>query len=190
MHNGVESTHSDQAEALSPCLTRFTLTGNSSFAKHIYDGGAIINVHHEAVHKTAAHDYEIDILNEWSSSLADERLNEMKSQLSLNPVQTIMIVAELEGFIVGFGEIAPASNELRAVYVSPAKGRMGIGKRLLHHLEDLARSHGVDSLWLVASLNAETLYAAHGYESSGRGIHELRTGRKMTCVKMGKRLSG
>ena len=147
-------------------------------------------MHHEAVHKTAAHDYEIDILDEWSSSLTDERLNQMKSQLTFNPDHTIMIVAELDGFIVGFGEIAPAKNELRAVYVLPAKGRMGIGKRLLHHLEDLARSHGVDSLWLDASLNAEAFYAAHGYESTGRGIHELRSGRKMTCVKMGKRLTG
>ncbi len=154
------------------------------------DASAILHVHFEAVHKTAAHDYERDILNEWSSSLTDERLNLMKSQLSLNAEHTIMIVAELDGFVVGFGEIVTGSNELRAVYVLPTAGRMGIGKRLLHHLEDLARSHGVDSLWLDSSLNAEAFYAAHGYESRGRGVHELSSGRKMPCVKMGKRLSG
>jgi N-acetylglutamate synthase-like GNAT family acetyltransferase len=156
----------------------------------IDDAGAILHVHYEAVHKTAVHDYETDILNDWSSSLSEERLDQMKTQLSLNPEHTIMIVAELDGFVVGFGEIAPGNNELRAVYVLPTAGRVGIGKRILHHLEDLARSHGVDSLWLDSSTNAETFYAAHGYESTGRGTHELRSGRKMTCVKMGKRLSG
>lgn len=157
---------------------------------NVDDASSIVSVHFEAVHKTAVNDYEKEILNDWSSDLTDERIEKMKTQLSQNPEHTIMIVAELDGFVVGFGEIAPRNSELRAVYVLPTTGRMGVGKKLLHHLEDLARSLGVDSLWLDSSLTAEPFYAAHGYESTGRGIHELRSGRKMTCVKMGKRLSG
>lgn len=155
----------------------------------VADAGAILRVHFEAVHKTAAHDYESDILAEWSSDLTEQRLNQMKNQLSLNQENTVMIVVVLDGSVVGFGEIAPRNNELRAVYVLPESGRMGIGKKLLHHLEDIARSHGVESLWLDSSLNAEAFYAAHGYESTGRAMHELRSGRKMPCVKMSKRLS-
>ncbi len=95
----------------------------------VEDAAAIINVHYQAVHTTAARDYDAGTLNEWSSNATDERIDQMKSQLNLNPDHTIMIVAELDDFVVGFGEIVPGNNELRAVYVLPTTSRMGIGKK-------------------------------------------------------------
>jgi putative acetyltransferase len=152
------------------------------------DAAAIVKVHYEAVHLIASNDYEQDILNEWSSDSVD-RSTRLKTQISQNVDQTIMIVAEVDGTVVGFGEVVPDKGELRAVYVSPTAARMGIGSALLHKLENESRHHKVQKLWLDSSLTAVPFYLAHGYQSDGEGAHQLGSGRLMTCVKMHKILS-
>lgn len=154
----------------------------------VSDAASIVDVHFRAVHETAAQDYEKEILDEWSVERGEERLLRMESQLIENPDKTVMIVATIADVVVGFGEICPSLNELRAVYVSPQFDRTGVGRRLLAELEVSARANGVSELWCDSSLTAEKFYARNGFVSSGRGQHELRSGRKMACVKMTKRL--
>jgi putative acetyltransferase len=151
------------------------------------DASAIIKVHYDAVHITASKDYDEAILDDWSS-LPDDRVERLEAQIEDNPESTIMIVAEIAGAIVGFGEIAPSNNELRAVYVSPSAGRKAVGKAILQALETLARDQRVPELWLDSSLTAEPFYLAHGYLRDGQADHQLRSGRKMICIKMHKRL--
>jgi len=67
----------------------------------------------------------------------------------------LVLVAEINGKVTGFGSIVPDSNELRAVYVHPDFGRKGIGGRILSELESLAREHELPELEMDASLNAE-----------------------------------
>jgi hypothetical protein len=45
-------------------------------------------------------------------------------------------------------------------------------------------------LRLDSSLAAVDFYKANGFVETGRGDHQLRTGRMMTCVFMQKNLSG
>ena len=151
------------------------------------DAPAIIQVHYDAVHVTARKDYEQGILEDWSSKDA-ERAERMKRQIEDNPESTIMIVAEINGVIVGFGEIVPAAEELRAVYVSPSVNRMGVGRSILQELEALARQENVVNLSLDASLTAESFYTVNGYVVDERSEHILNSGRRMTCVKMHKTL--
>lgn len=154
------------------------------------DAVGILRAHHAAVRITAAKDYDKDTLEEWSdwSCDTDDRVARLEEQISNNPENTIMLVAEINGNIVGFGEVAPGIQELRAVYVSPGSGRNGIGRALLQELEAVARKQGVSRLWLDSSLTAESFYSSHGYLGDGRGEHQLRSGRKMPCVKMHKDL--
>jgi|694.fasta_scaffold142799_4 putative acetyltransferase len=151
------------------------------------DAQAIYEVHYEAVHKTAAADYELEILDEWSSNAAN-RVETLRTHIKDNPEQTVMIVAELDGRVVGFGEVVPSKNELRAVYVSPSVGRKGVGKALLYEIESIARQNQAEHLWLDSSLTAAKFYARNGYQNDGNSEHELKTGRKMQCVKMSKKL--
>jgi putative acetyltransferase len=149
------------------------------------DAAEIIQVHYQAVHITAAEDYEQNILNEWSA-FSEARIERLKTQLLTNPDKATMLVAELKNKIVGFGEIVPLNNELRAVYVSPRAARSGVGRTLLKQLEWEAAKVGVDRLWLDSSLTAAPFYLAHGYEIDERAEHELSSGRKMACIKMHK----
>jgi ribosomal protein S18 acetylase RimI-like enzyme len=40
-----------------------------------------------------------------------------------------------------------------------------------------------------ASINAEAFYRRAGYEILERGVHRLRSGREMACLKMKKTLT-
>lgn len=152
------------------------------------DAKAIVGVHYNAVHTTAAVDYEVSILDEWSSTSA-ERINKLARQIKDNPENTTMLVAELNGKIVGFCEVVPALEELRAVYVDPKASRQGVGNALLKSLEDVARKNNCKRLWLDSSLTAVPFYTAHGFINDGLGEHVLGSGQKMLCVKMHKDLS-
>jgi N-acetylglutamate synthase-like GNAT family acetyltransferase len=152
------------------------------------DARAILQVHFDAVHETARHEYEAAILDEWSIPITDTRVADMTRHMREQPDGEIMIVAECDGEVVGFGSIA-SSDELRAVYVSPRKGKSGVGTVILDRLEELAREKGWCELNLDASLNARAFYAKHGYTAKSEGLHKLRSGREMRCVHMTKKLS-
>ncbi len=152
------------------------------------DAKAIVAVHYSAVHTTAANDYAVSILDEWSSTSA-ERIDKLVLQIKDNPEKTTMLVAELNSKIVGFCEVVPTLEELRAVYVDPKASRQGVGQALLHALEEVARKNNCKRLWLDSSLTAVPFYTAHGFINDGPGEHVLSSGQKMLCIKMHKDLS-
>lgn len=154
----------------------------------ISDAEPILCAHYAAVHETAANDYPPEILDEWSTTVSAERIEKFETQLRENADKEIVVVAEGDGKIVGFGAIVPANKELRAVYVAPRVGGKGVGTAILHFLEDAARKLGVAELNLDSSLTAERFYAKQGYQVIRRGTHRLRSGREMDCVQMKKEL--
>ncbi|MBK7837912.1 MAG: GNAT family N-acetyltransferase [Candidatus Obscuribacter sp.] len=98
-------------------------------------------------------------------------------------------MAELNSKIVGFCEVVPALEELRAIYVDPEASRQGVGQALLHALEEAAQKNNCKRLWLDSSLTAVSFYTTHGFINDGPGEHVLNSGQKMLCVKMHKDLS-
>ena len=150
------------------------------------DAAAITKIHYDAVHVIAAKDYDQVILDQWSTMVTDERIEKYKCRPDAD--KEIALVAEINGQIVGVGSIIPETKELNAVYVSPDHARQGIGSALLKELEKIACSIGIEELWLDSSLTAEQFYLAHGFVISSRGEHVLKTGSRMACVKMRKRL--
>lgn len=148
------------------------------------DAEAIIKAHYDAVHCTAAKDYDTAILDQWSAAVTKERVESYKANFDPNKESTV--VAEINGKVVAFGSIKPATAELNAVYVSPEAARQGAGSALVKELEKTARSMGINKLWLDSSLTAEKFYASHGFISEGKAEHVLKSGLKMACVKMHK----
>jgi len=101
----------------------------------------------------------------------------------------VMVVAERDGGVVGFGELDLERGEIVAVYVLPEATGSGVGIELLAHLEETARAAGVAQLTLCASLNAEAFYVRHGWRAGGREKHRLTPGVAVDCVRMDKVLA-
>ncbi len=151
------------------------------------DAQGILKTHSAAVHRTASRLYASDILTAWAAPLDADNVRRMAGIIASQ--SELVLVAEVDANIVGFGSIVPKNSELRAIYVHPDFGREGVGSRSLSALEDLARQHGLGELAMDASLNAEDFYLNHGFAVVERGEHTLRTGARMRCIKMRKSLN-
>jgi putative acetyltransferase len=150
------------------------------------DAEAIVRTHHEAVWNTARHHYPPDVLDAWAVEPTDDSYEQVREEIA--DTGMVVLVAESNSRIAGFGMIVPADAELRAVYVDPTFGRQGVGTSILHRLEQTARERGVARLNVASSINAEAFYGKHGYAVVERATHRFRSGHEMACVRMTKRL--
>jgi putative acetyltransferase len=91
--------------------------------------------------------------------------------------------------LVGFGVLSRETCEVEAVYVHPEAKRRGVGWKLLHTLEEVARASGIETLRLNASLNGVPFYERAGYAWLEQGTHRLGNGVEVACVLMSKRLT-
>ncbi|MBI3802021.1 MAG: GNAT family N-acetyltransferase [Deltaproteobacteria bacterium] len=150
------------------------------------DAEAIIQAHYAAVHETASAFYPPEIIEDWSRKPDEARYQWMRQIITQG--NEVVIVAEDESGILGFGLMIPQLRELRALYVHPTAGRRGIGQRILQELETRAVMQGIPCLQLNASLNAEAFYLRNGYKTLSPGTLRLSTEHEMDCIKMEKHL--
>lgn len=151
------------------------------------DALAFLQVHRAAVRGLAAGDYPSNVIDAWAPLPVTSQTVE---SVQANADGERRIIAELNGAVVGIGAIVVANSELRACYVRPEAARKGLGSTLVRALEEIAAQHGLLELRLNSSISAEAFYRACGYTTIGPGEHILRTGDRMKCIKMHKRLSG
>ena len=107
------------------------------------DAEAIIHVHYAAVHETASAFYPNEILEDWSRKPDESRYQWMRQLIAQG--DEIVVVAENESRIEGFGLLIPKLNELRALYVHPSAGCRKIGQKSctnLKHTLSLKAFHG------------------------------------------------
>lgn len=82
-----------------------------------------------------------------------------------------VIIAELEGEIVGFATVlfdrGAVQAELEDLFVAPELWRMGIGKNLVTEAERRAAGLGARRLHVVAGERARPFYEASGYRFAG-----------------------
>lgn len=78
-------------------------------------------------------------------------------------------VAEEGGDLVGIGglELYPPHGLLRSLVVPPTVRSRGYGSLLLAKLEDTARQHSIEELYLLTT-TAEEFFRQHGYDASPR----------------------
>jgi putative acetyltransferase len=149
------------------------------------EGRVYLEIVNSAVRGLAARHYPPELIEAWVVPVTDESVD----LLMLNPDREIRIIAELDGSPVGIGAVIVDTSELRACYVAPGAARRGCGSALVREIERIARANGLTRLHLLASLNAEPFYLAHGYEVRERCEHVLRTGDRMAAVSMEKGLT-
>lgn len=75
-----------------------------------------------------------------------------------------VLVAQLESRIIGFGGIdLQASEQVKWLYLLPEHQGTGVGSAILHQLERIGVSAGLESLRLHSSPGAVKFYLRHGY---------------------------
>ena len=153
------------------------------------DGAAILTVHRRAIHEIACADYPQEILDAWGPPILAADLPREGADFDRKMERReIVLVAEINDVIAGFGQVVPSNCELRAVFVSPDFQRRGVGTSILRALERIATDNSVPYLQLDSSLTAAPFYSANGYAIVEKGTHTLRNGATMSCVKMRKDL--
>ncbi len=151
------------------------------------DGAAILALHRRAIHEIACADYPPVILDAWGAPIPEGDLSQRGAEFDAKIERgLIVLVAEIDGSIAGFGEVAPAKCKLSALYVSPDFQRRGVGRAILFELERIASEKAVPYFMMDSSITAERFYLANGYRIVERGLHTLRGGQTMACVKMRK----
>jgi len=90
------------------------------------------------------------------------------------PIEQIIgggvFVLEQDGAVVGFSAILPREDgdtELDALFVEPGIQRRGIGKRLVEHCAEIARSRGSTTLHVIGNPHAQQFYLACGFSIIG-----------------------
>lgn len=89
---------------------------------------------------------------------------------------------------------APASEAVsgkptvRSVFVDPAAARRGIASMIMSRTERDALEHGVDTLYLTATLAGFALYEAFGYRTEETSELKFPDGSRFACVAMWKTL--
>ncbi|APA67923.1 GNAT family N-acetyltransferase [Janthinobacterium sp. 1_2014MBL_MicDiv] len=99
------------------------------------------------------------------------------------------IVAMQDEVIAGYAMLDINKHEVDAVFVDPARAGLGIGKRLLAALEQLARQRGIGRLHLSASLNAVPFYAAAGFIALREEAYAHPSGISLASMAMEKALA-
>jgi len=146
------------------------------------DGHGIHVAHTAAIRETCRTHYEPAEIEVWAARTTPRNYDDDMAARDV-------VVGELDGRIVGFGVLDVHDAEVRAVYVHPAAGRRGVGRRLLDALEALARLRGLSRVCLDSSLNAVPFYAAAGWRREHDTTHTIAEGLAIPCVHMTKRLT-
>ncbi|WP_028389615.1 GNAT family N-acetyltransferase [Legionella fairfieldensis] len=100
----------------------------------------------------------------------------------------IIIVAEKDNEIVGFGLINLNKKSIDSLYLKPHMSGKGIGKLLLQKLEEIAQQNQIEMLNLASTLNAVEFYHQMGYQGEVKSIFKLSSGINLDCVEMTKKL--
>lgn len=95
-----------------------------------------------------------------------------------------LILASGEEFI-GTGTLL--GSNARRVFVKPRYQKMGLGKKIMHRLEEKAVEKGVRIMDLDASLVAYSFYRALGYETQTEEVTPVKNGQKLRYYKMVKK---
>jgi GNAT superfamily N-acetyltransferase len=77
---------------------------------------------------------------------------------------------------------------VRAMYTSPLFARRGLGRLVLGLCEQAAAADGFTRVELAATMAAEPLYRACGYEEIERFGADTRSGIRVPLIRMGKRI--
>ena len=102
--------------------------------------------------------------------------------------ESVILVAVGEEEILGFSQLEPATGNLRGLYGDPLHVGFGFGSTLLHRSEARARSAGLMTAEVEATLNSRGFHESCGYLSRGHTRSNVAGGVELDCFKIPKKL--
>lgn len=133
----------------------------------------------------AAHSPELKITAQWrhAAFLAEDGLAVADSETQLTKLTTdpkgpeTALIARVDGELAGIcllvlHEIEPLHDHspwLASLYVAPSFRRRGVARRLVAAIEDQARRHGVERLYLY-TVDAQDFYRKCGWRIADEGV--------------------
>jgi len=145
------------------------------------DRESIWRVHIRAIKEVCKSHYSENDLDAWSGVLKPSRYTADISNKTF-------LVAEDNDVIVGFGQLNQENGKVEGMYVCPDYIMRGVGRKILHALENVAKDSGLTSLHLWASLNALPFYKNAGFIAKQQTKYLLPFGM-VACVYMSKKLT-
>ena len=97
------------------------------------------------------------------------------------------VVLDKAGRVIGTGTLV--GDEIKRVFVDPMAQRQGVGRRIMHYLEARARSSGLTTVRLDASLPSTAFYDKLGYAIVEKTFLLLEDDKRLDFFKMQRRLS-
>lgn len=106
-----------------------------------------------------------------NASDRDNLINAL-SEIKL-PIEQIfagqVFIAELNSRVLGFSVILPSGDEkimLDGLFVEPDFWKHGIGRVLVQHASEFAKSSGFRKLHVIGNLNVEHFYKLYGFKTT------------------------
>ena len=96
-----------------------------------------------------------------------------------------VFVLEVNGAIAGFAALLPRADggaELDALFVEPTMRRRGIGRSLVEHCSEIARSQDCTFFHVVGNPHAEEFYLACGFKLAGTAETRFGSGLLMRRI--------
>ncbi len=146
------------------------------------DAQAIWDVRNQAILAQCLSAYPRELIDQWTG-------NSTPPDDFPQNAEDKFFVALADSLIVGTGMIDLETGRIDAIFVRPSHMRMGVGKRMVLHLESLATRHGLQVVTLDASLNAASFYRAMGYAGEQTSIYKSSRGIEIPCIPMTKTLT-
>jgi GNAT superfamily N-acetyltransferase len=98
-------------------------------------------------------------------------------------------LAWVDGTIAATGMLDLRSGELGALFVLPSFMGQGIARKMVEHLEGIARAEGLEAIHLDATLNAAAFYRRCGYVGDALSTYQSPFGLELSCIPMRKALA-
>jgi putative acetyltransferase len=140
----------------------------------------IAHLYFETVHRVNARDYGPDQIEAWAARVYPDAFWQRRFR------HYRVLVAEDEGAVVGFAELAP-KGEIDCFYVHHGHQHRGIGAALMARIERDALARGNSRLLADVSLTAEPFFRRMGFRIVRRQLKIYRN-RAFRQAVMEKRL--
>jgi len=147
------------------------------------DGEAVWKVHSTAVREMCRTHYTDEQIKAWVDAFSPAEY-----EFCINSKEKMLLVAEQDGEIVGYGQLDVEAGQIDALFISPTHAGSGIGSSLLSRLEAAALELGFDTIGLTSALNALGFYERLGYTAQGETLHTFPGGVRVPCIRMTKQL--
>lgn len=144
------------------------------------DAHAVWDIRNLAIKRQCIGHYPAEVLAIWTSG-------EMPVNFAEEVARSFFVVTRAD-HVVGTGTVNLESGKIDGIFVHPDHMGTGVGKKMMSHLESLARCHGVVQLHLESTLNAAPFYRACGFCGDEIAVYISPRGITLACIPMAKTL--